>query len=196
MKPTPLLSLTFFDTRNFLKHRRAPLRNDSVLWDKKILRENRETHLLSYPEQFLIPETFWNTEGFLYEMIRYWDEKFWGKIVKPTSSLIPNIFRYPKPFETLPLRNDTVDKTILVENRNTRPLSYPERFSIPESNETLKNSPTKIFSTVRQKKSSETLDAPPPILSMNLFAIGKFLKHITEGFPYESFRYSETTNFL
>ena len=95
-------------------------------------------------------------------MIRYWDEKFWGKIVKPTSSLIPNIFRYPKPFETLPLRNDTVDKTILVENRNTRPLSYPERFSIPEINETLKNSPTKIFSTVRQKKSSETLDAPPP----------------------------------
>ena len=73
VKPTPLLSLTFFDTRNLLKHRRVPLRNDSV------------------------------------------------------------------------------DKTILVENRKTRPLSYPERFSIPEINETLKNSPTKIFSTVRQK---------------------------------------------
>ena len=120
-------------------------------------------------------------------MIRYSDKKFWGKIVKPTSSVIPNIFRYPKPFETqkgsstnwwrkivkptsslipnifrypketqrVPLRNDSVDKTILVENRNTRPLSYPERFSIPEINETLKNS--KIFSTV----SSETLIPPP-----------------------------------
>ena len=46
--PPPLLSLTIFDTRNLLKHRRVPLRNDSVL-RRKILRENRETHLLSYP---------------------------------------------------------------------------------------------------------------------------------------------------
>ena len=151
-------------------------------------------------------------------MIRYWDKKFWGKIVKPTSSVIPNIFRYPKPFETqkgsstkwfgtviqnnfdgkswnpppllsmtffdtrnllkhrrVPLRNDSVDKTILVENRNTRPLSYPELFPIPEINETLQNSPTKIFSTVRQENFewNPWCSPPPPHLIHELIRYRK-----------------------
>ena len=45
----PLLGMSFFDNRNFLKHRRVPLRNDSVLWDKTILTENCDTRFLSYP---------------------------------------------------------------------------------------------------------------------------------------------------
>ena len=44
--PLFLLSLTFFDARNFLKHRRVPLRNFSALWDKKFSTENRVTLLL------------------------------------------------------------------------------------------------------------------------------------------------------
>ena len=33
---------------------------------QNILTENRDTRPLSYPLHFSIPETFWNTEGFLY----------------------------------------------------------------------------------------------------------------------------------
>ena len=34
IQPPLLLSIKFFDTRNFLKHRRVALRTFSVLWDK------------------------------------------------------------------------------------------------------------------------------------------------------------------
>ena len=40
-----LLSLTFFDNRNFLKHRRVPWRNFLALWDENFSRENRDTLL-------------------------------------------------------------------------------------------------------------------------------------------------------
>ena len=40
-----LWSINFFDTRNFLKHQRAPLRSFSVLWHKTILTEHRDTLL-------------------------------------------------------------------------------------------------------------------------------------------------------
>ena len=63
--------MKFFDTRNFLKHWRVPLRNDSVLWDKTNLTENRDSRPFSYPEHFSIPEILWNTEGFLDEIFRY-----------------------------------------------------------------------------------------------------------------------------
>ena len=78
-----------FNTRNFLKDSRVHLRTDSVLWDKTILTENRETH----------------------------------------PSLIPNIFRYPKLFETqkgsFTKWFGTVRQKILRENRETHLLSYP-----------------------------------------------------------------------
>ena len=43
--PLSLLSLTFFDNRNFLKHRRVPRRSFSALWDENFSRENRDTLL-------------------------------------------------------------------------------------------------------------------------------------------------------
>ena len=45
------------------------------------------------------------------------------------------------------------------------------------------------------KFSTENLDTPPPPLSINFIATGKFLKHSTEGFLYEMFRYCKTKNF-
>ena len=44
----PILAIKFFDARNFLKHRRVPLLNDSVLLDKTILTEDPDTRPLSY----------------------------------------------------------------------------------------------------------------------------------------------------
>ena len=42
----PLFSITFFRTRNFLKHRRVRPRCFSATWDKKIPTVKRDTHLL------------------------------------------------------------------------------------------------------------------------------------------------------
>ena len=53
-----LFSINFFDTRSFLKHRRVPLRNDSVLPDKTISTENRDTRPLFHPYHFSISEIF------------------------------------------------------------------------------------------------------------------------------------------
>ena len=45
--PPPLLCIIFFDTRNFLKHRRVPLRIFSAAArDKKFSMENRDPPLL------------------------------------------------------------------------------------------------------------------------------------------------------
>ena len=41
--PTTLLSIIFFHARNFLKHKSVPLRSFSALWDKKVLKEKRDT---------------------------------------------------------------------------------------------------------------------------------------------------------
>ena len=80
--PPPLLSPTFFDTTIFLKHRKVPLRIVLILWDKTILSENCDTRRLSYPQPFSIPEIFWNTEGFLFEVFRHYETKsFQRKIV-------------------------------------------------------------------------------------------------------------------
>ena len=40
-----LLGIKFFDTRNFLKHRRVPRRSFSALWDENFSTENRDTLL-------------------------------------------------------------------------------------------------------------------------------------------------------
>ena len=46
---TLLLSIKISDTRNFLKQRRVPLRNFSVLWDKDFDKKSWYTPLVSYP---------------------------------------------------------------------------------------------------------------------------------------------------
>ena len=52
----PVLFLEFFDTGIFLKHWSVPLRNFSVLWDKTILKKNRDNHppSLSYSKNISI----------------------------------------------------------------------------------------------------------------------------------------------
>ena len=97
--PPPVLSLTFFGTRNFLKHRRVPLLNDSALWDIN----------------------------------------FWQKIVILPPCLI-------------------------------------QHFSITEINETLKDSSTKIYGTVRQKKLMENRDTTSILRRHKKFQYPKLLE--------------------
>ena len=70
--PAPFLILIIFRFQKDLKHRKVPLRKVSVLWDQKSRRR------IVMPTHFLFPiifpkNNFWNTEGFLYEMFRYWE---------------------------------------------------------------------------------------------------------------------------
>ena len=89
------------------------------------------------------------------------------------------------------------DKKFSTENLDTPPPpSFIQIFSGPEVSETLKDSPTKFFGTVRQKNfDRKSWKSPPPLLSINFFATGRFLKHSTEGFTYQIYRHCETKNF-
>ena len=79
---------------------------------------------------------------------------------------------------------------------HSHPPSYPKTFSLPETfwNTAQKGSSTKCFGTVRQKI-FDRKSWYSPLLSINFLATGNFLKHSTEGFPYEIFRHCETKNF-
>ena len=110
----PLLSIKFFDTRNFAKHRRFPLRSFfgtlrqqifnrkswySPLWHKIFQYVNFWNRRVPLRNDSVLRQNFWNTEGFLYEMIRYWDKKILDRkswCPPPPLRLIPSIFRYPK----------------------------------------------------------------------------------------------------
>ena len=87
----PVLCRKFFGSRNFLKYRRVLSRNVSVVWDKK----PRQKIVIcpSYAKKSSIPEIFWNTEGFFYEMFRFCeaknvDKKSWYPL------LMHKVFRY------------------------------------------------------------------------------------------------------
>ena len=144
---TPFLCIKIFDTRVFSKHRRVPLRKFSVLWHKKfslekgdvpflcmkffellkcsttnvfrtLRRRKISTKLWRPPppitRKFLIPEFFWNREGFCTSFSALWDKK-----------------------------NST-------EKRDTALLMH-KRFRYLKLSDAPKCSPSKFFSTVRQK---------------------------------------------
>ena len=134
-----------------------------------------------------------------------WEKKFRGKTWYSPPPPIHKLFGYRKFSETqhrrLPVRNFSAlwDKKISTENLDTPPPPpLIQTFSIPEINATVKDSPTEIFGTVRQKnfrRNGKILILPPPLLSTNFFATGNFLKHSAESFNYEIFRHCETKGF-
>ena len=81
--------------------------------------------------------------------LKNFDRKSWD------NRLERKIFRYPKLLTLwrVPQRNVSVlwDETISTENRNSYPFLLSLFFPIPQFNETLKDSHTKIFGTVAQK---------------------------------------------
>ena len=63
-------STKLFETKNFLKNSRIPLRKFSAPWDIKISAENRDMLTLIH-NFFSIPESFRKTEGFLHKAFRF-----------------------------------------------------------------------------------------------------------------------------
>ena len=87
--PPPPLIHKLFRQRNFsgTQHRRVPLRNVTLLSDKTISTENRDTRTSLILYMFRYQTIFWNHEGFLYEMFRYCDtNKFRRKLLIPAPS--------------------------------------------------------------------------------------------------------------
>ena len=96
--PPPILSKNFLHNRNFLKHRKIPVRSFSALWDKKFSTENRDAFLLC--KKIFDTRFFLNAEGFPYEFYRHCETKnFHRKIViaLPPPSC-PSFFYIPENF--------------------------------------------------------------------------------------------------
>ena len=66
----PFSSIKPFETKNFLKNSKIPLRKFSGLWDIKISTENRCDMPPLIHKVFSIAENFRKTEGFLYKAFR------------------------------------------------------------------------------------------------------------------------------
>ncbi len=166
--PSPLIHKLFRYRKFSETHRRMfQLRNFSAMWDKKIF-----------------------------------DGKSW---YSPLPPLIHTLFRYRKFSEThrrmFQLRNFSAmwDKKISTENLDTPPSPLIHKLlrcrKLSETQH--RRVHLQNFSALWDKKfSTENLDTPPsPLLSIHFFATGNVLKHSTEGFLYEMFRYCKTKNF-
>ena len=137
---TPLLSLTFLDTRIVFKHRRVLLRNLLVLWDKKFLTGSRDN---ASP---ILSIRFYHTRSFL-KSRRDTSRNFsvmWEKIYSTENLdtlLLPLTFLDPRYFLKnwkVPLRSFSVmwDNNLSTGNRNTLSFlppsfSYAQKLSIP-----------------------------------------------------------------
>ena len=145
--PSPL-SIKFFATRNFVKHRRVPLRDFSALWDKTFSME-----ILDIPPllciNFFATENFLkhSTEGFC-ETEKSFPTQFFGTVRQ-------QIFYWKSWYS--PLRHKTFRYSIL--------------------SETQKGSSAKWFGTVRQNNFDRKSWYPPPLFSLTFFDTRNFLKH-------------------
>ena len=152
--PPPPLSINFFDTRNFVKQRRVPLRSFSVLWDNKFSIENRDIPLWGIK--------FFNTPNFLkhwrdaHEIFRYCETRIFRRknVISPLLSI--NFFRYQKISGKQKGSFTKLSVSVLWdENFSTKPWSFPppllETFWYQNSFETQKGSPTNFIGTLRQK---------------------------------------------
>ena len=90
--------------------------------------------------------------------------------------------------ELFPFRNLMVlrDRIILTEDRDIT----------HEIRETIKDTTTKIFGTKTNLNFRRKKPDTPPSYPRTFSLMEIFLKYSTEWFPYEVFRYCETTNYL
>ena len=178
--PPPLIHKVFrYRKFSEKQHRRVPLRNFSVLWDKKISTENRDITLWSI--KFFDTRNLWHTEGFPQENFRHCDTKIFYK-KSWYSPLKHKVFRNRKFSETqhrmVPLRNfsELWDNKFSIENRDiplwcikffdTRKLWHTEGFPY----EIFRHCETKNF---RQKI---VILPPPPLLSIIFCDTRNFVK--------------------
>ena len=183
----PFSSIIFFETKNFFKNSRISLRKFWALWDMKISTGNRDMPPLIH-KFFSIPENFRKTEGFLYKAFRFGPVR--QKV--PTNPWCPppmhENFRWKNFSEApkcSPMKYFNSETKTPTENRDSPP-PLIQTFSIPEIIATGKDSPTKIFGTVRQKNfDGKSWYSPPPY--PNFFDTRNYCNN--KLFPYKIFRH-------
>ena len=204
--PPPLLSINTFTNGNILK------RSTGLLYDMFRYCETKQLRLKNVNQPPLLSLTFfdtriwWNSKGFPYEIFRHWDKilstqngdtpppvlsiNFFatGNFLKHSTEGFPyHILRH---CETKNLRRKTLDTPL--------PPLFHKLFRYRKFSETHhRRLPQRNFSgTVRQKifDGKPWYSPPPPPSFPYIFAPWIYLKHCTEGFLYEMFRYCETKN--
>ena len=187
-----LTSNKFFDIRNFLKHRRAPLWSFPVLWDKNFWTENCDIRFSCI--NFSIPETFWNREGFLSEMFRYPEKKqFRGTILIPLLLLrlqismvefLSNTQRFPYKVFMLLSKKSSITKSWY------HPLMH-KLFHYPKLFKKQKCSSSKCFSIVRQNNFDRKQWYPYHSYEWKLSILEFFSIFSNTSLPCEFFCYCE-----
>ena len=148
----------------------------------------------------------WRVPLRCFDVFRHCETKkiFDGKSWYSPPPLIHKLFGYRKFSETqhrrVPLRNFSAlwDKKFSTENLDTTPLPRPS-YSNFFGTRNQCNSKGFPYGNFRHCETEnfwrKLLILPPPLLSINFFATGNFLKHSAEGFNHEIFRHCETKNF-
>ena len=161
----PFLLLNIFRFQKDLEHRKVPLRKVSVLWDQKSRRR------IVMPTQFLFPiifpkNNFWNTEGFLYEMFRYWETNiFEAQSWSPDPFFLQHFLHLENYLKhrMVPLRTVLVLWNKIVLRRIVMPTHFLflNIFRHKKVSETQNDSSTKCLGFARQKLSTENRETPP-----------------------------------
>ena len=162
----PFSSVKLFETKNFLKNSRIPLRRFSALWDMKISTENRDKPPPIH-NFFSIPENFRKTEVFLYKAFRFGPvrQKNSTKPWCPPSSYawkfsIKEFFWNTKVFSNEIFRySETKTST---ENRDSSPPLIHKIFLPTRNTEWF---PGEFFSVLWDEKNfDKTVKLPPSLL--------------------------------
>ena len=128
-----------------------------------------------------------------------WDKKLLTKNRDtPPSPLIHKLFRYQKLCETKKGSSTKFFGTVREQIFYRKSWYSPHRHKVFRYPKLMKHwrVPMQKYSALWGKKfSTENLDTPSPLVPINFFATGHFLKHRSEGFLNEIFRHCETKNF-
>ena len=193
----PFLCIKFCDTGNFLKHRSVPQRIFSVLCDKNLSTEKRNTPPLwclkildtrNFLMHRSVPQPIFSV---------LWDKKFWLKIVIcPLLSI--KIYSIPKSFFWKTegflykaFRFGRVRQKISTENRDTPPPRIHNFFPYQKNSEKPNGFLAKFFRSCEMKN---IFDKTVKLSFAWKFSIPEFFRN-TEMFSYEFYRHCETKIF-
>ena len=164
-RKTPFICINYLGALNFLNNWRFSTQF-LALWDK-INRQNRDTPFI---QKNLIPEYFWNTEGFAHEDFRRCETKKFNKIVIPLlSNKYFNTRTFPK-HKGPPTKNFGTVR----QKRSTKSWYpyYPKNFdtrTFPKH-----RGPLRKFPVLWDKKDRQNRDTPT---TLKIFVTRNFLKH-------------------
>ena len=177
-----LLGMKFLESRTFLIYWSVPQRNFSALWAKKNSTENRDIPF-SFKIFFVTSHLkfFETLDGSSRSFSVLWDKKNWRKtVIRMKVSGIPSFLK---------LRSGSQDffancETKFFDWRTWFSVLRHGKFRYPKISGRLKSLPTKFFSTVRPKKSTENRDTA--LLNIKFFDVSKILDH--RGVPSQLYR--------